>query len=76
MDIFRIEGPVKLSGSVRVNGAKNAALPIMAAAILAPGKTTLKAVPHLLDISVCNELLTNLGCQINREKNGNLCIDS
>ncbi|MBN2182733.1 MAG: UDP-N-acetylglucosamine 1-carboxyvinyltransferase [Sedimentisphaerales bacterium] len=76
MDIFRIEGPVRLTGSVRVNGAKNAALPIMAAMILAPGKSTLKAVPHLLDISVCNELLTSLGCKIQRQDNGNLCIDS
>jgi UDP-N-acetylglucosamine 1-carboxyvinyltransferase len=76
MDIFRIEGPVKLNGSVRINGAKNAALPIMAAAILAPGKTSLKSVPHLSDISVCGELLTHLGCKISRDKNDDLCIDS
>jgi len=76
MDIFRIEGPVKLNGSVRINGAKNAALPIMAAAILAPGKTYLKAVPNLSDISVCSELLTDLGCKINREQNNDLSIDS
>ncbi len=76
MDIFRIEGPVKLNGTVRINGAKNAALPIMAAAILAPGKTSLKAVPNLSDISVCSELLTDLGCKINREKNDDLSIDS
>jgi UDP-N-acetylglucosamine 1-carboxyvinyltransferase len=76
MDIFRIEGPVRLSGSVRINGAKNAALPIMAAAILAPGKTFLKAVPNLLDISVCSELLSDLGCKITRNPDGDLCIDS
>jgi len=76
MDIFRIEGPVKLAGNVRINGAKNAALPIMASTILAPGKTSLKAVPHLSDISVCNELLTHLGCKIHRDKNDDLCIDS
>ena len=45
MDIFRIEGPVRLSGTVSVNGSKNAALPIMAAAILAPGKSILKGAP-------------------------------
>ena len=76
MDIFRIEGPVKLSGSVRVNGSKNAALPIMAATILAPGKSVIKSVPYLLDISVCQELLCSLGCKIERQSNGDLSIDS
>ena len=76
MDIFHIEGPVRLSGSVYINGSKNASLPIMAATILAPGKSYLKAVPNLSDISVCGELLTQLGCKLTREQNGDLCIDS
>jgi UDP-N-acetylglucosamine 1-carboxyvinyltransferase len=76
MDVFHIEGPVRLSGSVRINGSKNASLPIMAATILAPGISTLKAVPRLLDISVCSELLGELGCKISRDQNGELCIDS
>ncbi|MBL7153916.1 MAG: UDP-N-acetylglucosamine 1-carboxyvinyltransferase, partial [Phycisphaerae bacterium] len=76
MDVFRIEGPVRLSGSVSVNGSKNAALPIMAAAILASGKTILKSVPHLSDISVCAELLGELGCKIHRAGNGDMSIDS
>ncbi len=76
MDIFRIEGPVKLAGSVRINGSKNAALPIIAATILAPGKSTLKAVPHLSDISVCGELLSQLGCKLTRSRDDDLCIDS
>ena len=76
MDIFRIQGPVKLSGTVTVNGSKNASLPIMAATILAPGKSVLSAVPDLSDISVCSELLGQLGCQITRSRNGDLCIDS
>ena len=76
MDIFRIEGPVRLSGAVRVNGSKNASLPIMAAAILAAGKSTLKAVPHLSDITVCGELLGQLGCKVTREPNGELSIDT
>ena len=70
MDVFHIEGPVRLSGGVRVNGSKNAALPIMAAAILAPGKTVLKSVPRLSDISVCAELLGQLGCKVSRADNG------
>jgi UDP-N-acetylglucosamine 1-carboxyvinyltransferase len=76
MDIFHVEGPVRLSGSVRINGSKNASLPIMAATVLAPGKSTLKAVPYLSDISVCGELLSQLGCKITRSSNGDLCIDS
>jgi UDP-N-acetylglucosamine 1-carboxyvinyltransferase len=76
MDIFRIEGPVKLSGTVRVNGSKNAALPIMAATVLAHGKSVIKSVPYLLDVSVCQELLSSLGCKIAREINGSLSIDA
>jgi len=76
MDVFRIEGPVRLSGSVRINGSKNASLPIMAAAILAPGESILKFVPRLSDISVCRELLTSLGCKLSGRSNGDLAIDS
>jgi UDP-N-acetylglucosamine 1-carboxyvinyltransferase len=76
MDVFHVEGPVRLSGSVRINGSKNASLPIMAATILAAGKSTLRAVPRLSDISVCGELLERLGCRITREQDGELCIDS
>ena len=76
MDVFHVEGPVRLSGSVRINGSKNASLPIMAATILAAGKSTLKTVPRLSDISVCGELLERLGCRITRDQDGELCIDS
>jgi UDP-N-acetylglucosamine 1-carboxyvinyltransferase len=76
MDIFHIEGPVRLSGSVKINGSKNASLPIMAATILAPGQSSLKSVPHLSDISVCGELLRHLGCKLTRGPDGDLCIDS
>jgi len=76
MDVFRIEGPVQLSGSVEVNGSKNASLPIMAAAILAPGRSVLKSAPYLSDIEVCGELLGCLGCKVTREPSGDLVIDS
>jgi len=76
MDILRVEGPVQLSGSVSINGSKNASLPIMAATMLAAGKSYLTAVPHLSDISVCGELLDQLGCKLERSQNGDLCIDS
>lgn len=76
MDIFRIDGPVRLEGTVTVNGSKNASLPIMAAAILAPGTSTLKSLPHLSDISVCCELLGELGCKVTRTESGDLSIDA
>lgn len=76
MDIFKIEGPVKLTGSVRVNGSKNASLPIMAAAILVRGKSVLKSVPMLSDIRVCGELLESLGCVVERKDNGDVEIDA
>ena len=76
MDIFRVEGPVRLAGSVRISGSKNASLPIMAASILTEGKTCLSSVPNLSDISVCAELLGELGCEVGRESDGRLCIDA
>jgi len=76
MDIFRIEGPVRLAGSVRINGSKNASLPIMAATILAGGKSCIKGVPNLSDISVLSQLLQALGCRVTRNADGHLSIDS
>jgi len=76
MDIFRIEGPVRLSGSVRINSSKNASLPIMAATLLGPGTSVLQGVPHLSDISVCGQLLGQLGCKLSRQADGELHIDA
>ena len=76
MDIFRIEGPVRLSGSVRINSSKNASLPIMAATLLGPGTSVLQGVPHLSDISICGQLLGQLGCKLSRQADGELHIDA
>jgi UDP-N-acetylglucosamine 1-carboxyvinyltransferase len=76
MDVFQIEGPVRLSGHIEVNGSKNAALPIMAAALLAPGRSSLVGVPRLLDISVFKELIDQLGCPVERQDDGLLTIDA
>jgi UDP-N-acetylglucosamine 1-carboxyvinyltransferase len=64
MDVFRIQGPVQLKGEIQVNGSKNAALPIMAACLLAPGESTIQGVPDLSDITVLKDLLTELGCPV------------
>lgn len=76
MDVFKITGPVRLNGIIRVNGSKNAALPIMAATILAPGKTVLKHVPNLSDITVCMRVLRRLGCKTTKISDNCISIDS
>jgi UDP-N-acetylglucosamine 1-carboxyvinyltransferase len=63
MDKIVIEGGVPLQGEVQISGAKNAALPILAATLLAPGQHRLSNVPPLADIRTCQRLLGNLGVQ-------------
>jgi UDP-N-acetylglucosamine 1-carboxyvinyltransferase len=75
MDTFHIEGPVRLDGTIEVSGSKNASLPIMAAAILAPGTSILRGVPKLADIAVLRQLLEQLGASVDRD-NGDLQIDA
>ncbi|HPD48257.1 MAG TPA: UDP-N-acetylglucosamine 1-carboxyvinyltransferase [Anaerohalosphaeraceae bacterium] len=75
MDTFHIEGPVRLEGTIDISGSKNASLPIMAAAILAPGTTILRGVPRLSDISVLKQLLERLGAKVDRD-NGDWQIDT
>ena len=67
MDRFLIHGGNKLSGSVRVSGAKNAALPQIAAALLTPEPIVLKNVPELRDIDSMIQLLRHLGAEVKRE---------
>ena len=68
VDSFRItaDGPHTrpLSGVVHVGGAKNSALKLMAAALLAPGRTTVHNVPKILDVDVMGQLLRQLGCEV------------
>lgn len=63
MDAFRIVGGARLSGKHRVEGSKNAALPLMAAAILADEPVILRDVPHFVDVSNMGMLLRELGCR-------------
>jgi UDP-N-acetylglucosamine 1-carboxyvinyltransferase len=60
------KGPLSqpLAGSVRVGGAKNSALKLMAAALLAPGRTVVDNVPEISDVEVMARLLEHLGCQV------------
>jgi UDP-N-acetylglucosamine 1-carboxyvinyltransferase len=64
VDIFQIQGGTPLNGSVRVSGAKNAALPLMAAALLADGPVELVGVPRLRDINTFGKLLATMGAGV------------
>ncbi len=64
MGKFVIEGRRALAGEVRISGAKNAALPIMAAALLTPEPCTIDNVPAIADIRTMLELLSSLGCEV------------
>ena len=63
MEALRITGGQRLSGTVRVTGAKNSVLKLMAAALLAEGTTVLAEVPDILDVEIMAELLRRLGCE-------------
>lgn len=64
MEKLQIFGGYPLKGSVAISGAKNAALPIMAATILAPGIHVLKRIPNLRDVNTMVELLRRMGAQV------------
>lgn len=68
MEMLAIDGGIPLHGSVRVEGAKNAALPIMAATLAIRGDVQLSDVPDLVDVTTMTQLLQSLGCQIDRSK--------
>src|SRR5437588_9337154 len=70
MDSFLIRGGTRLKGKVEISGSKNSALPIMAACLLADGKTTLKGVPRLSDIDSMSKLVGELGCHVYRHEPG------
>ena len=64
VEALRVVGGSRLSGEVAVTGAKNSVLKLMAAALLAPGRTVLSDVPEILDVEIMAELLRRLGCHV------------
>ena len=64
MERFLVSGGVRLAGEVAVHGAKNSALKLMAASLLAEGRTTLSSVPDILDVDIMGEVLRRLGCSV------------
>jgi UDP-N-acetylglucosamine 1-carboxyvinyltransferase len=67
-DRFKVVGGARLNGEVSVTGAKNSALKLMAASLLATGKTTITNVPDIADVDIMSELLTRLGCTTNFDR--------
>lgn len=67
MEKFIVKGEVQLCGNVRISGAKNATLPIMAATLLCSGISVIHDVPYLRDIQAMQDILTLLGAKIRRQ---------
>lgn len=75
MKVFVIQGPTRLEGEVRISGAKNSTLKLMAAALMVPGEVVLERVPQITDVELMADVLRRLGATVQRE-NGRLVIDS
>ena len=76
LDIIRVEGGYSLNGSVQVSGAKNSALKLMAATLLAPGTTVLQNVPNISDVHVMGKVLKRMGATIDVVDEHSLAIDT
>jgi UDP-N-acetylglucosamine 1-carboxyvinyltransferase len=70
VECFEVSGGAALTGRVRVTGAKNSALKLMAASLLATGRTTIDEVPDILDVTIMSEVLRRLGCEVTYERTG------
>ncbi|HWC89315.1 MAG TPA: UDP-N-acetylglucosamine 1-carboxyvinyltransferase, partial [Pirellulales bacterium] len=72
--MFTIQGGKPLAGTVRASGSKNAALPIMAASLLADGEIRLQRVPHVTDVDTLALLLGHLGVAVKRQLDDSIAI--
>lgn len=75
MDRYVITGKQRLEGSIRVSGAKNSSLPLLAATLLTEGTSALLEIPALADITHMIKVLEHLGCRVTRQ-NGALLINA
>ena len=76
MDKLQIRGGVPLDGEVRISGAKNAALPILAGALLADGPVSIGNVPHLRDVTTMIELLGRMGASVTIDERMRIEVDA
>ena len=76
MDKLQIHGGVALEGEVRISGAKNATLPILAACLLADGPVIVSNVPHLQDVTTMIELLGRMGVSVTIDEKMRVEVDA
>jgi len=76
MQKFEIEGGVPLEGEVVISGAKNAVLPLQAAALLANGEMTIRNVPRLKDVATMASLLEGMGVTTSIDEDNNITTDT
>ncbi|WP_321970676.1 UDP-N-acetylglucosamine 1-carboxyvinyltransferase [Paratractidigestivibacter sp.] len=76
MDVIKVEGGHRISGEVTVEGAKNSALKLMAATLMAKGVSTLTNVPNISDVHIMGKVLKNLGASIEVVNEHELKIDT
>ncbi len=75
MDKLQITGGIALDGEIRISGAKNATLPVLAAALLADGPVTIGNVPHLHDVTTMIELLARMGVTVTVDEKMRIEVD-
>ena len=75
MDIWHVKGGNRLFGSCRVQGSKNASLPILAASAVLPVRTHIQNVPNITDVDAAVKILSHIGCSVERD-GSELYIDS
>lgn len=76
MDKLLINGGIKLQGELNISGAKNAALPILAACLLAEKAVTLTNIPHLHDVTTTLNLLGRMGMEFTVDERMNVQVDA
>jgi UDP-N-acetylglucosamine 1-carboxyvinyltransferase len=76
LDKIYISGGIPLSGSVRISGSKNSSLGIMAAALLARGRTVLHNVPRISDVCTMVDMLQRIGAEVDVGPSGTITIDA
>ena len=76
MDKLQIQGGIPLEGEIRISGAKNATLPILAGCLLADGPVTVSNVPHLQDVTTMIELLGRMGVSLTIDEKMRIEVDA
>ena len=76
MDKIVIEGGRPLEGTVKISGAKNAVLPILAATLLTRGRNIIEGVPKVRDVATMIQLLKDLGAEVESYRNEKIVLDT